>query len=300
MPRIAEYTAPISTLNPSERGSAAWGQAGHRISSLYGAAASNAREAGALAAAVEKQKIWPFDILELYARKAAQIEAAAQAEARTTPAAKAAAAETGGGGVRAGRTSGGFPVARASYGPGYGSSGTGEANEARQIARGAGALGDALSDGGYGAARRTTADAEGGVAYTLEKGELVRVSDARKAMNQYNADRDKYIQDETNKLVDTQNYWIRYNGGDTTQTDQRFSTNSGPNTTDFGGSVDRTIQDAWRPETSWTQDLAGFVGSAVSSTANVIRDAGFGFTIPAVSADISLVDQSQRSVGVVE
>src|SRR5476649_2491611 len=71
MANIKTYTAPLESLTESDKGGQAWSQAGRRLGPLYNEAAQFTREAGKLAAD-NKAQLWPFDILELYQKQAAE------------------------------------------------------------------------------------------------------------------------------------------------------------------------------------------------------------------------------------
>lgn len=284
MPKFPEFLAPPETLTPSSAGANAWETAGRRLGPLYNAAASNEREAGQANARAFKQKLWPFDILELYERQAAREAAAA---------APSGGGGGGGGGIRVRGGVGGFPSAGTHYGPGfYDTDGT------NQIARGAGALGNMVSDGGYGSASRRGGGGGGGTAaggsgdygepYTIEKGEFVTMSDARKGMSKYNADRDEWVKTETDKLVDTQNYWDRYSGGVSNQVPYGYDGGRG----DYGAAAsDREGQAAWRPapvEQSWggsVSRVASAIGGAADSLGAAAGNLWYG-QAPAASAAI--------------
>src|SRR5687768_4393060 len=76
MPRIPQYLS-TANLNPPDRGANSWEGAARRISGLYNSAASDEREGGQARARAFKQQLWPFDIMELYDRKAAEAARAA-------------------------------------------------------------------------------------------------------------------------------------------------------------------------------------------------------------------------------
>lgn len=173
MPSIPEYTAPNFDLNPSAVGASAWEQAGRRLGPLYNEAATFQQRQGAIAAQAEKQKMWPFDIQALYARRAVEDAASAKAQVdRNTVNIRVA---------NGGRTRDPFAESRAlndGWTPGY--------NDLGQVSRGAAALGQAVADGGYGVAKGkpgapgAPAGGGGGEDYTLLNGQFVSASDARK------------------------------------------------------------------------------------------------------------------------
>lgn len=225
MANIKTYDAPAFSLTESDKGGQAWSQAGRRLGPLYNEAAQFTREAGKLAAD-NKAQLWPFDILELYQRQAA------------------AAAKAAGGGVRirvanGGRATNDFPNERF---PNLAQVDDETAAGNTQVSRGAGALGQALSDGGRAVSNRnpnalpppgSSARARmmreamaygealtggGGPRMTLDQGALVPASG--KAMEQYQMERDKAVAGWTQDAVNTRDYWTRYQGGDPAQTDQ--------------------------------------------------------------------------------
>ncbi len=181
MPNIKTYTAPPASLTESDKGGQAWSQAGRRLGPLYNEAAQFMRESGKLAAD-NKAQLWPFDILELYQRQ------------------QAAAARAGGGGVRVR----GSIDQNSAFG-GYGDPGMGNG----QVSQGAAALGQALSDGGQAMSQKprqkdpNVPAGAPGEDYTLDQGNIVTMSAARKAMQKYNSD----AEDALNK------YYYDPNGG---------------------------------------------------------------------------------------
>lgn len=155
MPRIATFTAPEKELRPSATGASALELAGRRINSLYQEIARNTREEGQAEAQKYKYEAWPYDIAKLYDERAARQQEAANAAVRS-----AGRGSSGGGG------------------------GTG------QVSRGAGALGRAVSDGGYGLADAT--NTTGSVEYANSNGTSGQLSYAlpkgyQDALDKYNA-----------------------------------------------------------------------------------------------------------------
>lgn len=68
MPKIVEYTAPEKRILPSEAGYQAAEMAGRRVGPIYREIAQDIKEGGKIQAAVNEQRRWPFDILELEQR----------------------------------------------------------------------------------------------------------------------------------------------------------------------------------------------------------------------------------------
>lgn len=139
MPTIPEYVAPAFDLNPTQTGASSWEQVGRRLAPLYNDAAQAQARKGALAAEAEKQKLWPYDIARLY-----QIRAAAAAKA----------AEKGAVNIRvrgAGDTFGGRTENFADFGESQTTGAVPSYQAVGQVSRGAAALGQLLSDGGYSA-----------------------------------------------------------------------------------------------------------------------------------------------------
>ncbi len=203
MANIKTYTAAPFSLTESDKGGQAFSQAGRRLGPLYNEAAQFTREAGKLAAD-NKAQLWPFDILELYQKNAAN-------------------AAKGGSGFRtkSGGDRGGsavsdfanerFPDLAAANG---------------QISTGAAALGQALSDGGQAVSRKPTQDQRQAAAgapvedMVLQQGELVTASAARRAMQEYNSGITKEMDTYRNNAINSNDYWQQYNGS--FQTDRRF------------------------------------------------------------------------------
>ncbi len=230
MANIRTYDAPNFSLTESDKGGQAWSQAGRRLGPLYNEAAQFTREAGKLNAD-NKAQLWPFDILELYQRHAAEVAAA--------EAAKAAGGGGGGGGggrPRRGGGGGGGGGGEGGGGEGGGGEGGGGGSPNGQISRGAGALGDALNDGGQAMSRRPQQARPGAPPepMVLEGGNLVTRSASQKAFQQYQADKKEKVDQWTDDAVNTRNYWTRYNGGDPSQTNQGGTSSTGPQS-DFGG-----------------------------------------------------------------
>lgn len=212
---IAEYVAPTVKLSMSPVGTAAWETAGRRIGPQYNEAASETKAAGEAQAQGYKALMWPYDILKLYEDYAKEPSAPTRGISN----------RLGGGAV-------GTRAPGSSYSPA----------DHQQVSRGMGALGSALSDGGYQLARGTGSgrsdpgylasfgphgetyvdgvpvvqDANGNPVYTVS-------SAAQKALQQYNQALDKYEQQYTDQAVETQKYWTRYYGGDPNQTDQSYN-----------------------------------------------------------------------------
>ncbi len=133
MPRIAQYTAPIEKLTESTRGTAAFEQAGRRLGPLYNEAATFEKQQGADTAQEIKDQEWPFDIAKLLA--------AQNAGSRISWHGKGIGEDT------------------SAIGGSYIGLPDNSGDPANQISRGAGALGSALSDGGY-AMSTSTGDGE--------------------------------------------------------------------------------------------------------------------------------------------
>jgi hypothetical protein len=198
MPNIASYTSPAFDLNPAERGTSSWDATARRINAFYGDIAGFQRQQGSLAAQAEKQKLWPFDILAMYEKKAA-FEAAQAAKTNQ------------GGRVRfayGGRVAP-DPFARdeslrSGWTPGY--------NDFAQVSAGAGALGRGVSDGGYQAARMPRGGGGGGGIpegggpdYTLLEGEFVTAAQEKKF-------RAQDAEDAYKRQNDLRSYWQQYYG----------------------------------------------------------------------------------------
>lgn len=193
MANIKTYEAPQTNLTESTRGSAAWSQAGRRLGPLANEAAQFTRQAGALAAD-NKAELWPFDIMELYQRKA-----------------DAAAGRPSGGG-------GGSPRGRA---PGTGRAPSGRESPTdpnSQISNGSGALGRAMGGGGGGG--QGGKPREPGENYTIDQGDIVPMSVDRRFFREYQDATGKAVGEWTDEAIKTQDYWTRYQGSDTRQTNQ--------------------------------------------------------------------------------
>lgn len=198
MPRITPYVAPVGNLSESTRGDAAWEQAGRRLGPLYNEAAQFQRQEGALTAQGIKQKIWPYDIARLLETQG----------------------HTGGGG----RLRGGNTSTLADRGTSTGRIGLPDNGGAvNQIMYGAGALGRALGDGGYQLA--TAKEPED---MTLEGGRLITSSQSRKLSDLYNTDLDKSMSEYANKIINTQDYWRKYNANSQTSVDPTLGSLHGP------------------------------------------------------------------------
>ncbi|MGE3279690.1 MAG: hypothetical protein AB7H90_03470 [Alphaproteobacteria bacterium] len=91
MPKIREYNAPTRRLNPSDRASQAWETAGRRFGPLYNQAAQDIKEAGRVRGAMERAKIWPFNVYALRERNAEKITNTTSENTRTSQ-------DSGGGG----------------------------------------------------------------------------------------------------------------------------------------------------------------------------------------------------------
>jgi hypothetical protein len=210
MANIKTYNAPAFSLVESDKGGQAWSQAGRRLGPLYNEAAQFTREAGKLAAD-NKAQLWPFDILELYQRQAAE----AAKNAPGTPQWRAGRNATGAEGLGSTNVYGGRGGLDSTS---FGGGSYGAANG--QISQGAAALGQGLADGGQAASRRSAPGQAGAPAedYTLDQGNIVTMSASRKAIATYNSDQadalNKYQNDQTN----TSNYWQQYNGNPRTDT----------------------------------------------------------------------------------
>ena len=199
---IPEYFAPNSDINPSSTGASSWEQTGRRLAPLYNEAAQFQTREGKLAAEAEKQKMWPFDILRLY-------------QIRATQAAKNAPGQGGfqvkGGGGNASDLSAPIEHPGDGWSPGF--------NDLGQVSRGAAALGNAMSDGGYSAAgtprARSGAPAPdnsslpAGPEYTLYQGQFITMGDQRKIDAQARGDQATYMNDYGSKLSD---YYQQYYG----------------------------------------------------------------------------------------
>lgn len=230
MPTIPEYYAPNTDLNPSATGVSAWEQAGRRIGPLYNEAATFKQREGALAAQAERQKMWPFDILQLYARRDAEDAAGRQAQKdRNTVNIRVA---------NGGRASSLF----AADNPGA------RYNDLGQVSRGAAAIGQAVSDGGYGAAKGKPGGAPpssgGGFGdeYTLLNGQFVSAADARRIEAQDRADAAKYYGDYGSKLSDyyQQYYGYKPNGQTPTAEEGRPVSNMYPAPSSLAAPVPQT------------------------------------------------------------
>lgn len=237
MPAIPEYFAPNSDLNPSAVGASAWEQAGRRIGPLFNEAATFKQREGALAAQAEKEKMWPFDIQALYSRRAVEDAAANKAQADHNTVNLRVA--------NGGRTRDPFAESHAlndGWTPGY--------NDLGQVSRGAAALGQAVSDGGYGVAKGKPA-APGAPAggggfgedYTLLNGQFVSASDARKIDAQERAKADDWYKSYGENLGD---YYSRYYGyapsDDTSRENQQ-----GGYSPSFGGTGGRSNMNPYSP-----------------------------------------------------
>jgi hypothetical protein len=234
MPNIKTYDAPNTTLTPSERGISAWEQAGRRLGPLYNEAAQFTREAGKLAAN-NKAQLWPFDIMELYQRDAAEKEKAAAAADKFNPNIGKEPIKPDMGAIHAG-----------------GGGRYGDPNG--QISNGAGALGQALGGGRQPSQGAFGAPPED---YTLAQGDLVSASSAKKAMAQYNSDTAQGGQDYQNQSINMNNYNTRYMGGDPTLTDQ---SGLAPNTDTYGNPYSNpgSVQPPPAPATSaWGNFFSG-------------------------------------------
>ncbi len=169
MPNITEFNPPNLDLNPSERGVSAWDSTARRINAFYGDVAGYQRQQGALAAQAAKLKLWPFDILALYA---------ANAKGATGVGVR----------VRGARATFGGPTENfAGFGESRNTGAPASFNDFSQISAGAAGLGRGLADGGYQAARMPRGGGGGGgVAepsgpdYTLLHGEFVTLAQERK------------------------------------------------------------------------------------------------------------------------
>lgn len=154
MPRIATFTAPEKEIRPTATGTSALELAGRRINPLYQEIARNEQAKGQIAVQQYKELLWPRDILALYENREK-------------------AAKTGGfQGVRlkvAGGLDTGLSVLDKNYGKGQGHG---------QVSRGAGALGYALSDGGYSLSNYTDSTGSGtSTDISTETGQPVQTQD---------------------------------------------------------------------------------------------------------------------------
>jgi hypothetical protein len=199
MAKIVQYVAPTEALTESTRGTQAFEQAGRRLGPLYNESAVFEREQGALTAQGIKQLAWPFDIAKLLAT------------------------EDVGGRVKVDTRS-------LNQDPGRGG-GSPDLSSVGQMSRGAGALGNALRDGGYAAARKTAEPI-----VQDDKGNWVTASSAAKAAQQEANAAALDQQNQLNADVSTRDYWTKYNGGSTSQTDQSGVSDQPPAVTgDYGG-----------------------------------------------------------------
>jgi hypothetical protein len=200
MPRIAQYNAPTEALTESTRGAAAFEQAGRRLGPLYNEAATFQKEQGAAEAQGIKQSLWPYNIARLLATQ----DNAGGVGARVS----------GLQGAGTNRSKIGLPD-----------------NGTDQISKGAGALGNALRDGGY-----TLATARPGDILTEEGGRLITQKQSQDLFNKYNTDLDTRGSDYMKQMDATQAYWQKYNNTNPYATDQSLNSSTGPNTDFAGGS----------------------------------------------------------------
>lgn len=243
MPRIVQYTAPTEALTESTRGTAAFEQAGRRLGPLYNQAATYQKEQGKITAEEYKDLQWPYDIAKLNESRATGINATV----------------TGGRSTQGGSYRGSAP----SY------DGTG------QISRGAGALGNALRDGGYTLASSKTPEAQ-----TLEGGNLITVSQDNKLTGLYNTAIDKSVSQNTNDAVNTRDYWTKYNGSNPYATDQSGVSSTGPQGVNAPGGPDNiygttVYNDVSAPDTTASTGYFSGLSNWVDSTAGTsTSDAG--------------------------
>ncbi len=222
MPNIKEYTAPNENLVPSALGTSSFLQIGRRLGPLYNEAATFQKQAAATIAGESKEQLWPYDILSLYAKSAAN---APKTAFRVQ-------AQRGGGGSNDPISD--FPLERM---PDLAAANaqSGDAQSFGQIVQGAGALGMMLRGGGRGLSSRATAtkdynnagqriDPDTGLPLdnppgfspndqVLQNGELISYSQAQKAQAAYNANRDAAIATDTARLSGQADYWQRYYSG---------------------------------------------------------------------------------------
>lgn len=199
MHRIVQYNAPTETLTESTRGTSAFEQAGRRLGPLYNEAASFQKEQGKITAQEYKDMQWPYDIVKLNDRTSKGVGA------KVTNAAD--------------RTS------RTGSAPSY--------EAPRQISRGAGALGNALRDGGY-----TMASAKTPATQTLEGGNLVTLAQDAGLTRDYNHTIDAGVTQNTKDTVNNRDYWTQFNGGDPYATDQSGVSSTGPQGVNAPGGPD--------------------------------------------------------------
>lgn len=70
MAKIPVYVEPDREIHPEEKGFSAFETAGRRVGPAYNEAASLVRDQGRLTATIYKERMWPFDILDLYQQQA--------------------------------------------------------------------------------------------------------------------------------------------------------------------------------------------------------------------------------------
>jgi hypothetical protein len=205
MPSIPEYTARETTFAPSPVGASAWEQAGRRIGPLYNEAATFREQQGRLAAEAQKQKMWPFDILRLY-----QIQATAQAKAAANAPRTGFKVLDKPGATGSANDFDQPEALNSGWTPGY--------NDLGQVSRGAAALGNAVSDGGYGVAGPSrakgggvppAADPAGGSDYTLYQGQFVSSAYGQKLDAEARANDAKELNKYGTNLSD---YYSQYYG----------------------------------------------------------------------------------------
>lgn len=235
MARVIQYVAPNASLAESPRAATAWEQAGRRLGPLANESAQFQREAGTAQAQGIKQQAWPFDIARLYEERAA-----------------AATTQTGGTTrLRGGRAGADHSAVSGSHiGLPDNSS---DLAGLGQISRGAGALGRALRDGGLALADRT------GEAMTLENGELVSSSQAKKLFAELNSKLDKDTSDNTKELVNTRDWWTRYNMSDP---QGMYQTNQSQTSSQSYESSLSAPPVPGEPEKGFWSDLSNWIGGA--------------------------------------
>lgn len=213
MPRIPTYVAPEQELRPSQTGAAALETAGRRINPLYQSIAENERRGGQIQAQEYKELLWPRDIIKLAEDRNAHTERS--------------------GGVR-------FHVAGG--GSGFGGDTETFSDDPTQdyatyrghgqISRGAGALGNALADGGYGLSSGTGSGYRSPSEETDYTGNQdyygaysYNPSPAQIALDKYNKKMDAAVQSVTDQAVATRDYWTQYYSGKGSQyqTDQTYN-----------------------------------------------------------------------------
>jgi hypothetical protein len=232
MPRIAQYNAPTEALTESTRGAAAFEQAGRRLGPLYNEAATFEKEQGTAAAQGITQSLWPYNIARLLATQN----------------------NSGGFNVRVSGANRGIPQSKIGL-PDNSTDAT------DQISKGAGALGNALRDGGY-----TLATAKPGDILTEEGGRLITQKQSQDLFNKYNTMLDDRGTEYMKQMDATQAFWQKYNNTSPYATDQSNNSSTGPNTDFAGGSPAPSGAGYYSQDTTSTGAWSGLSSSIGSGT----------------------------------